>query len=53
MRSRVRLVTEANHELRGPIQVIFTWALVLEKQLDALGVEDRRALGGISAQVPG
>ncbi len=47
MRSKVRLVAEANHELRGPIQVIFTWALVLEKQLDALGVEDRRALGGI------
>jgi PAS domain S-box-containing protein len=47
MRSTVRLVAEANHELRGPIQVIFTWALVLEKQLDALGVEDRRALSGI------
>jgi PAS domain S-box-containing protein len=47
MRSRVRLVAEANHELRGPIQVIFTWATVLEKQLDAAGVEDRRALAGI------
>jgi PAS domain S-box-containing protein len=47
MRSTVRLVAEANHELRGPVQVIFTWAMVLEKQLDALGVEDRRALGGI------
>ena len=47
MRSTLRLVAEANHELRGPIQVIFTWAMVLEKQLDALGVEDRRALGGI------
>jgi len=47
MRSTLRVVAEANHELRGPIQVIFTWAMVLEKQLDALGVEDRRALGGI------
>jgi PAS domain S-box-containing protein len=47
MRSTLRLVAEANHELRGPIQVIFTWAMVLEKQLDALGMEDRRALGGI------
>jgi PAS domain S-box-containing protein len=47
MRSTVRLVAEANHELRGPIQVTFTWAMVLEKQLDAMGVEDRRALGGI------
>jgi PAS domain S-box-containing protein len=47
MRSTLRLVAEANHELRGPVQVIFTWAMVLEKQLDALGVEDRRALGGI------
>ncbi len=47
MRSTLRLLAEANHELRGPIQVIFTWAMVLEKQLDALGVEDRRALGGI------
>jgi PAS domain S-box-containing protein len=47
MRSTVRLVAEANHELRGPIQVIFTWAMVLEKQLDALGMEDRRALVGI------
>jgi signal transduction histidine kinase len=47
MRSTVRLVAEANHELRGPVQVIFTWAMVLEKQLEALGVEDRRALGGI------
>jgi PAS domain S-box-containing protein len=47
MRSTLRVVAEANHELRGPIQVIFTWAMVLEKQLDALGVGDRRALGGI------
>jgi PAS domain S-box-containing protein len=47
MRSTLRVVAEANHELRGPIQVILTWAMVLEKQLDALGVEDRRALGGI------
>ena len=47
MRSTLRLVAEANHELRGPFQVIFTWAMVLEKQLDALGMEDRRALGGI------
>jgi PAS domain S-box-containing protein len=47
MRSKVRLVAEANHELRSPIQVILTWTMVLEKQLDALGVEDRRALTGI------
>jgi PAS domain S-box-containing protein len=47
MRSTLRVVAEANHELRSPIQVILTWAMVLEKQLDALGVEDRRALGGI------
>lgn len=47
MRSKVQLVAEANHELRSPIQVILTWTMVLEKQLDALGVEDRRALTGI------
>jgi len=47
MRSKLRLVAEANHELRGPIQVMLTWAMVLENQLDALEVTDRRALLGI------
>jgi signal transduction histidine kinase len=46
MRSTV-LLAEANRELRGPIQVVLTWAMVLEKQLDALEVGDRRALLGI------
>ncbi|HUX85716.1 MAG TPA: PAS domain-containing sensor histidine kinase [Chloroflexota bacterium] len=44
----LRLVTEANHELRGPIQVMLTWVALLERQLDALGIEDRKALAGIS-----
>ena len=46
MRSTV-LLAEANRELRGPIQVVLTWAMVLEKQLNALEVGDRRALLGI------
>jgi signal transduction histidine kinase len=44
MSSRLRLIAKANHDLRNPIQVIITWATILEKQLEAQGLQDRRAL---------
>ncbi|MGA8567270.1 MAG: hypothetical protein WB580_05700 [Candidatus Binataceae bacterium] len=43
---------EANYELRGPIQVVLTWAMVLEKQLDALE-GSRRPSGAFGNQARG
>ncbi|MFZ1120116.1 MAG: hypothetical protein WAN81_07770 [Candidatus Binataceae bacterium] len=51
MRSTV-LLAEANRELRGPIQVVLTWAMVLEKQLDALE-GSRRPSGAFGNQARG
>ena len=46
-KSKSRLIAKANHDLRGSIQVILTWTVILERQLDELGVQDRRALEAI------
>jgi signal transduction histidine kinase len=48
MEGKLKLIAEANHELRGPIQVMLTWAAILERQFDTLGIEDRQALTGIN-----
>jgi PAS domain S-box-containing protein len=45
--AQLKLLSEAHHEIRGPVHVIVMATYNLERQLDALNVTDKRALEAI------
>ena len=46
-KAQLKLLSEAHHEIRGPVHVIVMATYNLERQLDALNVTDKRALEAI------